>query len=156
MSRLGVPRGIRAGGPRLRASNRKTCWRPDSNLQSSQTNLQSPISLPDPQFGRWSVRVLKPATLTFAQGDLASRDAVVKTRGMYRHRHRGRGLASLALGLVILRPRPLVPAVVPLDLRAVAALSPAVVRVSLYPSGGLETMTPRSGGAACGLLGAPG
>ena len=102
MSRLGVPRGIRAGGPRLRASNRKTSWRPDSNPQSSGTNLQSPISLPDPQFGRWSVRVLKPATLTFAQGDLASRDAVVKTRGMYRHRHRGRGLAGLALGLVIL------------------------------------------------------
>ena len=46
MSRLGVPRGIRAGGPRLRASNRKTSWRPDSNLQSSRTNLQSPISLP--------------------------------------------------------------------------------------------------------------
>ena len=46
--------------------------------------------------------MLKPATLTFAQGDLASRDAVVKTRGMYRHRHRGRGLAGLALGLVIL------------------------------------------------------
>ena len=45
---------------------------------------------------------------------------------------------------------------IPPDLRAVAALSPAVVRVSLYPSGGLETMTPRSGGAACGLLGAPG
>ena len=37
-----------------------------------------------------------------AQGDLVSRDAVVKTRGMYRHRHRGRGLAVLALGLVIL------------------------------------------------------
>ena len=44
MSRLGVPRGIRAGGPRLRASNRKTPWRPDSIPQSSGTNLQSPIS----------------------------------------------------------------------------------------------------------------
>jgi hypothetical protein len=45
MSRLGVPRGIRAGGPRLRASNRKTSWQtPISNVPGRK--LQSPISLP--------------------------------------------------------------------------------------------------------------
>ena len=48
MSRLGVPRGIRAGSPRLRASNRKTSWRPDSNLPGPISNLQS-ASRRDPQ-----------------------------------------------------------------------------------------------------------
>ena len=50
MTRLGVPRGIRAGGPRLRASNRKTpdAQTPISNLPGPISNLQS-ASRRDPQ-----------------------------------------------------------------------------------------------------------
>ena len=35
VSCIRVPCGIRAGGPRLRHSNRKTSWRPDSNLRDA-------------------------------------------------------------------------------------------------------------------------
>ena len=132
MSRLGVPRGIHAGGPRLRARIQKPpgAQTPFPNLPGPISNLQSASGPP-----------LYAAVLCLASRrphSTCSGRPRLATRNCENQRHVPPPAPRARLGCPRLRPRN--------------------IRSGTYATRArrAHTITPRSGGAACGLLGAPG